>query len=187
VKRARPDLLTVVSFLTTRVLAPTVQDWSEFERAIPYIRSAKVLGIRLKAGKMLTMIVYVDVSFAVYVHGRIVVTLFRGPLYAKSLNQKLMMKSSTEAELVPISDAMGQAIWTKNFMEAEGYNLSPTKLLENNMSILALVKNGKSNSSRIRHIAIHYFFVSDKVLSKEIEFECMQTDSMLADILTKPL
>jgi hypothetical protein len=142
-----------------------------------------VLGIRLEAGKM-------DASFAVQPnmrsHNVIVVTLFRGPFYAKSSKQKLMTKSSTEAELVTISDAMGQAIWTKNFLEAQGYNLPPIKLLEDNMSAIALVKNGKSNSSRTRHIAIRYFFVSDKVENGDIEIEYMPTESMLADILTKP-
>jgi hypothetical protein len=66
VKRARPDLLTVVSFLNTKVQAPTLQDWSKLERAIRYVRGTKVLGIRLEAGKILTMIVHVDASFAVH-------------------------------------------------------------------------------------------------------------------------
>jgi hypothetical protein len=117
-----------------------------------------LLGIRLEAGKMLTMIVYVNASFAVHPnmrsHSGIVVTLFPGPLYAKSSKQKLMTKSSSEAELVTISDARGQAIWTKNFMEAQGCNIPSIKLLEDNMSNIALVKNGKSNFSRTRHVAI---------------------------------
>jgi hypothetical protein len=77
VKRARPDLLTV-SFLTTRFQVPTVQDWSKLERAIRYIRSTKVLGIRQEAGKMLTKIAYVEASFVAQpnaVASGIVVTL----------------------------------------------------------------------------------------------------------------
>jgi hypothetical protein len=119
-KRSRPDLLTVVSFLTTRLQRPTKEDWSKLERAIRYERGAKELGIRLEAGKLLgrglILIVYVDASFAVHPnmrsHSGIVVTLVRGPLYAKSFKQKLMTKSSTEAEFVAISDAMGQAMWS---------------------------------------------------------------------------
>jgi hypothetical protein len=72
-------------------------------------------------------------------------------------------------------------------LEAQGYVLPPVKLFEDNLSTIALIKSGKSNSSRTRHIAIRYFFISDKVLSKEVEVEFMPTDSMLADILTKPL
>jgi hypothetical protein len=82
---------------------------------------------------------------------------------------------------------MGQRIWTKNFMEAQGYNIPPINLPEENMSTIALVKNGKSNSSRTRHIAIRYFFVLDKVERKDIEIDYLPTESILADILTKPL
>jgi len=50
-----------------------------------------------------------------------------------------------------------------------------------------MVKNGKSNSSRTRHIAIRFYFVADRVASKEISVEYMRTGDMIADILTKPL
>ena len=50
-----------------------------------------------------------------------------------------------------------------------------------------MVKNGKSNSERTRHIAVRFYFVADRVASKEIKIEYMSTNNMLADILTKPL
>jgi hypothetical protein len=68
----------------------------------------------------------------------------------------------------------------KNFVEAQGYIVPPSKSLEDITSTIAPGHYGKSNSSRTRHIAIRYFFVSDKVEKKEIE-------RMLADVLTKPL
>ena len=58
---------------------------------------------------------------------------------------------------------------------------------QDNMSTIALVKNGKSNSDRTRHIAIRFFFVADRVASKEIKIDYMPTREILADILTKPL
>ena len=51
------------------------------------------------------------------------------------------------------------------------------------MSTIALVKNGKSNSDRTRHIAIRFFFVADRVASKESKTEYTPT----GDILTRPL
>ena len=52
---------------------------------------------------------------------------------------------------------------------------------------MALIKNGKSNSERTRHIAIRFFFVSDRVNSNEIKLEYLETENMIADVLTKPL
>ena len=62
----------------------------------------------------------------------------------------------------------------------------PATVYQDNMSTIALVKNGKLNSDRTRHIA-RFFFVADRVASKEIEIKYMPTGEMLADILTKPL
>ena len=65
--------------------------------------------------------------------------------------------------------------------------MGPATVYQDNMSTIALVKNGKSNSDRTRHIAIRFFFISDRITSKEINVEYMPTGEMLADILTKPL
>jgi hypothetical protein len=142
------------------------------------------MGIRLEASKVLALIVYADASFTVHPNMRsrtgTMVTLWKGAIYAKSSKQKLMTKSSTESELVAISDAMGQAMWTRNFVEAQGYIVPLIKLLEDNMSTIALVKNGKSNYSRTRHIAVRYFLVSDKVEKKRsISSICQRRECLL--------
>jgi hypothetical protein len=190
-KRIRPDILTAVSFLTTRVQNPTEEDQSKLERVLKYIKATKTLGIVLEADKFITVIAYVDAAYGVHddykSHTGATITLFKGPVYAKSSKQKLMTKSSTEAELVAISDVLSQIIGIKNFLEDQGYKMSPAKLFEDNMSTISLVKSGKSNSNRTRHIAIRFFFVSDRVNQNEIEIEYLPTGSMIADILTKPL
>ena len=48
----------------------------------------------------------------------IVMTLGKGVTYSKSCKQKIIMKSSTEAELVAIDYAMGQILWTRHFLAA---------------------------------------------------------------------
>jgi hypothetical protein len=75
----------------------------------------------------------------------------------------------------------------RNFLDAQGYKLPPVKMFEDNLSTIALIKNGNSNSSRTRHIAIRYFFIAEKVSNNEVEIEHKATEDMLADILTKPL
>jgi hypothetical protein len=89
--------------------------------------------------------------------------------------------------LVGLSDSTGQILWTRNFLIEQGYNVEAATIYQDNMSTIALVKNGKSNSERTRHIALRFFFVADRVASKEVKVEYMQTGEMLADILTKPL
>jgi hypothetical protein len=190
-KRICPDLLTVVSFLTTRLQKPTLEDWSKLVKAIEYVRHTKHLVLTLCAHKVLLIMIFADASFGKHhdmrSHTGAAITLFKGVIWAKSSKQKIMTKSSTEAKLVAISDVIGQVLWLRNFLEAQGYVLPAVKLFEDNLSTIALTKSGKSNSSRARHNTIRFFFISGKVLSKEVEVEYMPTDAMLADILTKPL
>ena len=39
----------------------------------------------------------------------------------------------------------------------------PALIYEDNMSTISLVKNGKSNSDKTRHISIRFFFISDRI------------------------
>jgi ABC-type transport system involved in Fe-S cluster assembly fused permease/ATPase subunit len=109
-----------------------------------------------------------------------------GPIYAKSSAQKLNTKSSTESELVALSDNTSQVIWCRNFLTAQGYNLGPATIYQDNMSTISMVANGKSNSARTRHIAIRFFFIADRVKTEMLKLN-MKTGNKLADILTKPL
>jgi hypothetical protein len=88
--------------------------------------------------------IFADVSFGVHhdmrSHTGAAITLFKGVISAKSSEQKIMTKSSTEAELVAISDVIGEVLWLRNFLEAQGYVLPPVKLFEDNLSAIALIK-----------------------------------------------
>jgi hypothetical protein len=149
------------------------------------------MGIVLEASNYLSVIAYVDASYGVHEdmksHTGCTIGIGRGPVYAKSTGQKLNTKSSAESELVALSDSAGQIIWTRNFLIAQGYNIDAATVYEDNQATIAMVNNGKSNSERTRHIAIRFYFVADRVASKEIKIEYMETGSMIADILTKPL
>lgn len=50
-----------------------------------------------------------------------------------------------------------------------------------------MAEKGRSTSERTRHIHVRYFFIRDRVESKEIKLEYLPTEEMIADILTKPL
>jgi hypothetical protein len=189
-KRVRPDLLTSVSFLTKRVLCAQDDDWNKLVRLIQYIRYTNYMGIVLE-GTSLSVLAWIDSSFAVHTdmrgHTGVVVGVGIGPIYCRSVTQKLNTTSSTECELVGFADEVPKALWVRNFMIEQGYKVGPATVYQDNQSTMALVKNGRSKSERTRHIAIRYFFMADRVASGEISVEYMPTGDMLADILTKPL
>ena len=54
-------------------------------------------------------------------------------------------KSSTEAELVGIDDAMGQVLWTRHFLAAQGEYVPTTTIYQDNKSTILLAENGRSS------------------------------------------
>jgi hypothetical protein len=106
---------------------------------------------------------------------------------ASSRRQLLVAKSSTEAELIGASDALPQILWTREFLIEQGYSSKPATLHQDNTSIIALMRKGRSTSARTRHIAIRYFLIKDREDAGEVTVEHMGTDAIATDGLTKPL
>ena len=190
-KRVRPDILTTIAFLSTRVQAPTEQDNEKLSRLLRYINGTKDLGICLEAGAGITILAYVDASFAVHgdmkSHTGGVISLGKGPVFVRSSKQRLTSKSSTEAELIGVSDMLPQIIWTREFLQQQGYECKPAKIFQDNQSTIVLANKGFSTSDKTRHIGIRYYFVKDRIDGGEVEVEYLATEDMVADIMTKPL
>jgi len=121
-------------------------------------------------------------------------TLGTGALIAMSTKQKLNTTSSTEAELVGVSESTPFNMWATYIFKAQGrvvskYNLGKRNmLLQDNGSCIKLANNGKASSSRrARHINIRYFFDTDRVKNKEIEIYYCTTKEMIEGFFTKSL
>jgi hypothetical protein len=84
----------------------------------------------------------------------VAITLGEGITYSKSSTQQLNSKSSTEAELIALTDAAGHVIWVRDYLIGQGYHVGPATVYQDNMSTIALVKKGYSTSSNTRHINI---------------------------------
>ena len=101
----------------------------------------------------------------------------------KSGRHKIVTRSSTEAELVGISDALPQILWTREFLLHQG----PATVYQDNKSTICLANKGRSTSERTRHVKIRYFFIQHYLEAKEITMEYLPTGEMVADLFTKPL
>jgi len=191
-KRTRPDILFAVSFLVTRVKEPTQGDYAKLMRVLKYLHGTRDLDLQLSADKHINISAYIDASYAIHSdfksHSGIYVSMGRGPIYCNSSKQRINSKSSTEAEMIAVSDGLNHVLWLRNFLIAQGYKLNESNIVQNNQSAILLFKTGKSQSStRTRHIAIRFYFVKDRVDKGEIRVEYLSLENMVADIYTKPL
>ena len=117
IKRTRQDIQTAVAFLCTRVREPDTDDYKKLTKVMQYIRNTKNMTLTIEPDDEAKW--WVDSSYAVHPnmksHTGIYMTLGKGAPYTASCKQKLNTKSSTEAELVAVDDAMGQVLWTRHF------------------------------------------------------------------------
>jgi hypothetical protein len=190
-KRVRPDLLTAVGFLCTRVSKPDVDDLGKLQRLINYLESTKELKINFNCGDEPNLLAFVDASFGVHVDGKshtgAVLTLGGGAILAKSSKQKIVTKSSTEAEIVGVSDFASQVIQVRSYLVEQKISSGPATIFQDNLSGMKMLEHGRPVSDSTRHINIRYFFVKDRVDNGEIKLSHLSTRSMISDLLTKPL
>jgi hypothetical protein len=191
-KRSRPDIHTAVTLLCTRVKDPNQNDWKKLVRLLQYLNGTRQDVLVLGIDDIAVVKWFVDASFAVHPdfksHTGACATLGTGAPISMSRKQKLNTRSSTEAELVAVDDAINIVLWTRLFLEAQGYKVKTNYLYQDNKSAILLEKNGKKSSSkRTRAINIRYFFVTDQSEKGNVEVEYCPTGEMVADFMTKPL
>jgi hypothetical protein len=187
---ARPDLRTAVSFLCGRLTKPDADDYKKLTRVMKYLNSTVDMPLVLAVDNTGKVRWWVDASYAVHVDmkshtGAGSMSVGKGSLYSTSNKQKLVTRSSTEAEVVGAHDVMPQLIWTSHFLDSQGFHVDESILYQDVTSAILLEKNGRSSSTQ--HMNIRYFFLKDQVASKHVTIEHCPTAEMLADYFTKPL
>ena len=184
--------MVTIAFLCTCVREPTEDDWSKLVRLIHYLNGTAELFPTLRADDTHLIRWYGDASFAVHQdmksHTGVVMTMGSGGIINVSRKQKMVSKSSMEAELIAGDDIANSVIWANYFIEAQGYRNDGTVLLQDNKSCMLLHNNGKASSSkRTRHLNIRYFFLADCIKKGKLTVEFCPTDEMIAAYLTKQL
>ena len=178
--------------LCTRVQAPNKKDWKKLVHLLRFLNRTRKDKLALSAENVSVIKWCVDAAFAVHPdfksHTGGIATFGVGAFVALSNKQKINTNSSTTAELVAAHDAVDLILWTKLFLEAQGYGVEKNILYQDNRSAILLEKNGKrSSTKRTRHLNIRYFFLADQVAQGNVEVEYCPTDDVFGDYLTKPL
>ena len=171
---------------------PDEDAYKKLTRAIKYLRSTQQLTLNLTTSSILEIKWWVDASFATHPdmrsHTGGVMMVGKGAVYTSSIRQKINTKSSTEAEMVGVSDLIGQVLWTRSFLEEQGHKVNSNTVYQDNKSAILLEENGKGSSSkRTRHMDIRYLFITDRITAGKISLEYCPISKMIADFYTKPL
>jgi hypothetical protein len=115
--------------------------------------------------------------------------IFGGPVDWRATKQKTVTTSTTEAELLAISEAgKSLCMWNRLFntiMFSPGH---PVVLqCDNQQTVSLLTKESPQLRTKLRHIDIHQHWLRQEVQSGRIPVQWVKTSDMIADGLTKLL
>jgi len=97
-------------------------------------------------------------------------------------------RSSTETGQIGTSEYLPKNIYFEMFMEGQGYKLKSNTLCKDNSSEIKLIKNGTDSCTwNSKHIAVKYFWVTDRIKNGNIQVKYCPTKQMIADYMSKPL
>ena len=162
---------------------------------LKHLNNTPELGLCLQPDRdgKLRLQCYCDASFNVHEgaksHGGVYITFGGGGVVCKSYKIKVAPKSTAESELNVLSDATSLLVHDREFaIESQIIDGKDEVIIyEDNEAAIHLVKNGKSNSDKTKHIALRHFFVKQYLDDGTFHLVHCPTEDMIADILTKPL
>jgi histone deacetylase 1/2 len=191
--RTRPDIELAISALTTKSRSPCKGDMKRLNRVLSYLKHTKEIGLILRPVKRVQIAGWTDAGFAVHLqresHTGIIITLdeFGPPLYWKSLKQKLVTISSTEAELLAIFEALDTLIYLRRVFDFLGFKQETTMLYQDNTSTITMAHMGRGSSgTKTRHIDNKYFFIKQFLEDKTFSIKHMPRENMIADFFASP-
>jgi hypothetical protein len=169
---------------------PSAEDKRTAEHILSYLSGTPHKGLHFAYSANPDLLCYADASWACHrdmkSHSGIVVLLMGAPVFTGSTKQRIVTRSSTDAEIIACDAATDVALWVANVCEDIGYDPGGITILQDNTTaILTVSSNVKSG--RYRTIPIRLEHVKELVREGKVNIKFVPTDLMIADGLTKPL
>lgn len=190
---SRPDILKEVVFLATKVTSPTIRDMKQLLYILEYLKNYTDRHIYFRCNNNNNRLeIYSDASFNIHSnsagHSGLVIRLFGNTICCKSMKQKLIARSSTEAELIALDEATTYLPFLVNLLSELNIEIDqPVLILQDNKSTIEWASKGRINFKRTKHIDNRYFFIKQFIDNGQAIIQYLPTHLMLADILTKPI
>lgn len=198
----RPDAARASNKLAEFLLNPSLDHFRAADRLIKYLYDTRYLALQYSASAPFNsqdlsaepeFRCSTDAAFGDNIDTRkstegYLFKLFGGPIDWKSTRQKLVTKSSTEAELVALSHASTEIYWWKRFFTQIRLNLEAYKVeCDNQQTIRLLTTPAIKLATKLKHIDIHHHWLRQEVQDQRLQLKWIPTNAMPADGFTKAL
>jgi len=186
----RPDISTAVSILCRHMQHFDNTHWIALKHLLRYIKGTLHYKITYTGDADLPLTGYSDASHASDIttrRSRTGYVLMRsgGPISWASKLQPIVATASADAEYMALAAAAQEIMFVRQLEEELLCSTIPaTTLYTDNQPALQVAKRC---ATRMRHILIKFHYIRDCVDNQTITLAYVQTDKMLADLLTKIL
>ncbi|CAL1402205.1 unnamed protein product [Linum trigynum] len=188
----RPDISYAVNILSQFVNRPSPEHVAAAMRVLHYLEKSPGQGLFFPAGGHLDLTAYCDADWAGCQATRrsttgYYVQLGGAPISWRTKKQKVVSRSSAEAEYRAMASTVSEVLWLRFLLAELGApQTGPTILHCDNQAALHIAANPIFHE-RTKHVEMDCYFVRERVASREIESTKISTSSQLADIFTKAL
>ncbi|XP_019168374.1 PREDICTED: uncharacterized protein LOC109164073 [Ipomoea nil] len=188
----RPDLSFAVNRLCQFMHKPTEEHWVSLKRVLRYVQGTQHLGLRLTPAPTPVVHAFSDSDWAGCSTDRKSTAgyaVFLGPNLVSWVSQKQRMvaRSSTEAEYKALADVAAEVTWIESLLRELGLQSQTVPVLWcDNLRATYLCSNPVFHA-RTKHVEVDYHFVRDRVSTGQLKVNFVSTHDQLADIFTKPL
>ena len=191
---SRPDIAYIAGVLARFNSNPGVAHWKAVKHAFRYLKGTLDMKLEYGADEDTEELF---VTFCDADHGGnpdngkstsgILVKVGRGAVIWTSKLQSIVTLSTTEAEHVAGVVGGKEICWMRNLMLELGYKIKgPSQLWMDSQSSMSVAKSPEHHE-QMKHLDLHFYWLRDEVERRTIELMYLQTDDMLADLLTKYL
>ncbi|QGA21642.1 hypothetical protein EYB26_009353 [Talaromyces marneffei] len=189
----RLDIAFAVSRLSRFLTNPSPTHHRAADRVLLYLQSYRHLALQLGGGD--GFVVASDASFADNTLDRkssqaYVMTLYGGITGWQANKQNTVTTSTTEAELLALSQAAKEGMYVMHLLKELDVKLETPRLhleCDNKQTISLIEKDIVTLKTKLRHVDIHHHWLREQFQEGRVELTYVPTKKMIANGLTKAL
>ena len=189
----RPDIAFATSRIARFLSNPSAEHHIAADRILLYLAATKSRALQLGGGDHLQ--VASDASFADNTLDRkssqgYAIKLFNGLIAWRASKQDTVTTSTTEAELLALSQVAKEAIFISRLLRELQVKLSQSTITiqcDNKQTIRLVTEEISKLQTKLRHVDIHNHWLRQEISSGKITVVYVQSAEMIADGFTKVL
>ena len=189
----RPDIAFATSRLARFLSNPGSEHDEAADRILLYLLDTKWRALQLGGGNGLQ--IASDASFADNTMDRkssqgYAIKLFNGLIAWKANKQDTVTTSTTEAELLALSQVAKEALFISRLLQELQIKLATPAITiqcDNKQTIRLVTEEVSRLQTKLRHVDIHNHWIRQEVTTGRIRVEYVPSSDMIADGLTKVL